>query len=316
MKEEIEQKVQQVSNKIEIQEKLIWKFLRYVSLNKNFTSRDLIRLTGLPQTNLYRLLTEFTDYLEPKSSIVAINKVYRDKVLQLADSKLVEINAKYIDSIRQLLKKIEKLRPSPDRNLDQFTATKKTTIKRVLLLAKNGDLEGKSIAFLGDDDLVSIAVALTGKCKKVTVFEIDNRLNDLITTISKEYGLKIDIVSADLLKPIDKKYYDNFDLVFTDPPYTKEGINIFLNQAINLIRKDFLGKIYICYGNSDRAREREIEIQRLFLEHNLLIRSKYYQFSSYYGAESIGSRSSLYILDWTPSSRTVKSDYKRVYTYE
>jgi len=218
------------------------------------------------------------------------------------------------NAIKEMINKYQKNRPKPDRNLDQFNATMATTVKRVTKLASNGDLVGKEIAFLGDDDLVSIGVALTHQCKKITVFEIDDRLNNLIIQISQENNLNIEVVKQDLRQLIDKSHFGKYDLVFTDPPYTKGGINLFLNQAIKLIKKNFLGRIYLCYGNSDRAREREVEIQKLILDHNLIIKTKLNQFNKYYGAESIGSQSSLYILDWTPSTKTVELNFKKVYT--
>jgi hypothetical protein len=148
------------------------------------------------------------------------------------------------------------------------------------------------------------------------VFEIDDRLGKFITNISRENGLEIEVIKKDLFQPLDKKLLNKYDIVFTDPPYTNEGINIFLNQAVRLIKKNFLGRIYLCYGNSDRAREREIEIQKLILDHNLIIKTKLYQFNKYYGAESIGSQSSLYVLDWTPSTKTIKIVSGKIYTNE
>lgn len=159
-----------------------------------------------------------------------------------------------------------------------------------------------------------MATALVGKAKKITVFEIDDRLNKLITQISKENNLNIEVIRQDLRQPILQEYFNKYDIIFTDPPYTIEGVNIFLNQAINLMKKNFLGRIYLCYGNSDRAREREVEIQKLILDHNLIIKAKLNHFNQYYGAESIGSQSSLYVLDWTPSTKIIKSNSKKLYT--
>jgi len=52
----------------------------------------------------------------------------------------------------------------------------------------------------------------------------------------------------------------------------------------------------------------------LILGHNLLIKTKLSQFNKYSGAESIGSQSSLYVLDWTPSTKIVESNLKKIYT--
>lgn len=310
---ELSSKVENVAQKLELRQSVVIQFLVLISSKLRYTSKDLTRKLGLPQVHLYRLIHEFSDILEPKSVNIETKKNLTEKIANYAKKTLLgtKINQ---NVIKEIIKKYQKNRPKPDRNLDQFNATIATTVKRVVKLAQNGDLAGKKLAFLGDDDLVSIGAALTHQCKKITVFEIDDRLNKLITQISQENNLNIEVIKQHLRHPIDKSHFDKYDLVFTDPPYTKEGINIFLNQAIKLINKNFLGRIYLCYGNSDRAREKEIEIQKLILDHNVIIKTKLNQFNKYYGAESIGSQSSLYILDWTPSTKTIESNFKKVYT--
>lgn len=308
-------KVENVAQKLELRQSVVIQFLVLISSTLKYTSKDLTRKLGLPQVHLYRLIHEFSDILEPKSVNIETKKNLTEKIANYAKKTLLETKINQ-NVIKEIIKKYQKNRLKPDRNLDQFNATIATTVKRVVKLAQNGDLAGKKLAFLGDDDLVSIGVALTHQYKKITVFEIDDRLNKLITQISQENNLNIEVIKQDLRQPIDKSHFDKYDLVFTDPPYTKEGINIFLNQAIKLINKNFLGRIYLCYGNSDRAREREIEIQKLILDHNLIIKTKLNQFNKYNGAESIGSQSSLYILDWTPSTKTVNLKQEKVYTNE
>jgi hypothetical protein len=290
-----------IATKLEIRQSVIISLLKNISSDKKYTSKELVRKSGLPKIHLYRLLHEFTDILEKNPKHLSLKK---------ENSKEIKIE------IKKIIKQYQKIRPQPNRNLDQFTATANTTAKRILKLIQNDDLIGKKIAFLGDDDLTSIAAAQSRLCQSVTLFEIDNRLIKLSQDIAKKENLEIEIVTQDLKRSINKKYISHFDIVFTDPPYTKEGTNLFLNQAINLIKKNFLGRIYLCYGNSDRAREREIEIQKLILDHGLLIKSKFDQFNSYYGAQSIGSQSSLYILDWTPKTKTLKINSQKIYTNE
>jgi hypothetical protein len=161
-----------------------------------------------------------------------------------------------------------------------------------------------------------VTTALTGQASEIFVFEIDQRLIDLIETIARENKLGIRVIKQDFRQTMSNEFYGRFDTIFTDPPYTPVGINMFLNKAVNLLNPSLLSRIYLCYGNSDRAREREVEIQKILVDHNLLIKAKIYQFNKYYEAESIGSNSSLYVLDWTPKARTFIIDNKKVYTNE
>lgn len=312
--DELTQRVDEIAQKLEIRQKTIVKFLFLISHKQNLSSKDLIRKLGLPQIHLYRLIHEFTEILEPKTNYIFVKSETAKEIAEFTKKRLSEYSIQNLENIKKIIKKYQKIRPKPNRNLDQFTATVSTTIRRVDRLSKNDDLKGKKIAFLGDDDLVSVAVALTRQCKKITVFEIDDRLNNFIAQISKENNLEIEIIKQNICQRLDKKWFEKFDVVFTDPPYTKEGVDIFLNQAIRLIKKNFLGRIYLCYGNSDRAREREVEIQKLILNHNLIIKTKFNQFNRYFGAESIGSQSSLYVLDWTPSTKIINSNLKKIYT--
>jgi len=316
LQEQFLNKMEIISKKLELRRGVIGKFLDLISQPSKYSSKDLIRKLGLPKTHLYRLIHEFTDILEKDQKYIFAKKNMVNEIRELTNIVNQSEKNYNLNEIRRVLKKYQKLRPKPNRDLDQFNATIETTVKRAIKLLKNGDLKGKKVAFLGDDDLVSIATALTCKCNKITVFEIDKRLNEFIAKISKENVLGIEIVEQDLLQPIDKKFLDEYEVIFTDPPYTVEGVNIFLNQAIRILKKDFLGRIYLCYGNSDRAREREVEIQKLILSHNLLIKTKLSKFNKYVGAESIGSQSSLYILDWTPQTKTVNTNLKKVYTNE
>ena len=62
------------------------------------------------------------------------------------------------DPLVDSLEDIFDSRPTVDTKLDQAYADVETSVHRALLLYRNGSLEGKKIAFLGDDDYTSIAV--------------------------------------------------------------------------------------------------------------------------------------------------------------
>jgi len=316
LQKEISFKIKETSEKLEIRETIVLNFLALISSTKNYTSKDLIRLTALPQVHLYRLIKEFSDILEPNIKYIKLKNNFSKEMSGFIEKIKKNIVINNLNEIKKTFKKYQKDKPKPNRNLDQFYATINTTLKRVIKMANNGDLNNKKIAFLGDDDLTSVVAALSHKSKKITVFEIDDRLNNFIKNISDKNNLNIEIVKQDFLQPIDKKYFNKYDIIFTDPPYTKDGLKLFLNQAIKLMKSNFLSRIYLCYGNSDRAREREIEIQKILLNHNLLINTKINNFNKYNGAKSIGSNSSLYLLDWSPSTKTVNLDLKKIYTNE
>ncbi len=313
---QILEKINATSQKLELRKTTVATFIDLIAKSNHMSSKVLLRKLSMPQTHMYRLIHEFTDILDKNTRYITIQK---NLVIEAQKASRQILDTEHVADLtfgKKIIKKYRHLRPTPNRDLDQFHATVSTTLKRVRFLLKNGDLNDRRIAFLGDDDLVSLVVASTTKPKNTTVFEIDNRLHQYLAKISQENHLNIQLVKQDLFKPIHKSFLDSYDIVFTDPPYTPNGINIFLNQAIKILKKNLLSRIYLCYGNSDRAREREVEIQKLILEHNLLIKKKQSNFNKYHGAESIGSQSSLYVLDWTPRTKTVIFKKERIYSNE
>ncbi|KKQ30030.1 MAG: hypothetical protein US68_C0003G0020 [Candidatus Shapirobacteria bacterium GW2011_GWE1_38_10] len=294
----------------------ISKFLYYLSRHSRISTRQLNRLTGFPETFLYSLLKKYSDILEPASRFLVVKPLLRSKTLKEAQDKINSIQKIDRDYLTENINKATSLRPLPDRSLDQFYTTPATTFRRAKLMAKMGDIYERQLAFLGDDDLTSVACALTHQARSITVFEIDDRLIKLIRDISKKLNLEITVVKQDLLKPIDKKYLASFDIVFTDPPYTPNGISLFANCAVELLTPQFTSRLYLCYGNSDRAREREVVIQKIISDFGFMIHTKYFQFNHYAGAQSIGSQSSLYLLDWTPQLKTISLSFDKIYTYE
>jgi predicted methyltransferase len=273
----------------------------------------LVQLTGIPKASLQRLLTELKEYLEPTGLFCQLKPEARAAFKKLIPE--IDWNGRK-NQIVNLLAKYQNIRPEPERKMDQFYATNNTSARRAVLMAKNGDIDRRNIAILGDDDLNSVAVALVAKAAGITVFEKDPRMLAATEKIARDHDLAIELVEFDLFKSIPEKYQHQFDTIFSDPPYTPDGVSLFLNRGIELMKNRGLSRFYLCYGNSDRARERETAIQKIIGKKELLIKEKKYQFNYYRGAESIGDRSSLYLLDWTPKTKTTPVESGKIYSNE
>jgi predicted methyltransferase len=218
-------------------------------------------------------------------------------------------------------------RPKPDRNLDQFWATEDTVLRRVVLLGTIPGILQKSLLFLGDDDLTSVAFTLLYKAEKVTVVDIDSRLLQFLKMIAREERLPIETFEHDLRNPLPKSEFKRYDVAFFDPPYTPEAVNTWLIRAIEstitggpdrkkkkpevLSRKHYL----MCYGYTDRETERGLKIQQILTSLGLVIKEKIRDFNRYYGAESIGSKSDLFVLQPTPKVNIRKLDIARSQFY-
>lgn len=218
-------------------------------------------------------------------------------------------------------------RPRPDRNFDQFFVTEETVLRRAVLLGSTPDISQKQLLFLGDDDLTSVVFSLLFKVEKVTVVDIDNRILRFIEMVSQKEGLPIETFEHDLRNPLPKSEFKRYDVAFFDPPYTPEALNTWLIRAIESTvtggpdrkkkKPEALScKYYLmCYGYTDRETERGLKIQQVLTSLGLVIREKVRDFNRYYGAESIGSKSDLFVLQPTPKVNIRKLDIARSQFY-
>ena len=186
------------------------------------------------------------------------------------------------------------------RELDQVYATADTVLSRAQRLVRAGEAQ-RGLLFLGDDDLTSIAVHLLGVERKITVVDIDEDLLGLMRTQAEARGWQHDGVHHDLRDPLPPAMRGRFGCVFTDPPYAPEGFELFVSRAVEALKPD--GRLYICFGWSRRASERGLAKQRILTDAGLMLEEALPDFNVYEGAESIGSRSGLWVLTATPKMR-------------
>ncbi|MBP7859995.1 bis-aminopropyl spermidine synthase family protein, partial [Patescibacteria group bacterium] len=201
------------------------------------------------------------------------------------------------------------------REYDQFFATAKTSANKALILKKWGVLnQSCAIALIGDDDLASVSSKLVERDATVEVFEIDNDLIKTISSISKDLDLGININKYDANIPIASVFLKKFDAVLIDPPYTINGVELFLDRAVSLLKGEG-SYIFLNYGGSFKNLEKFVLFQNLLNKYNLAIEGVLYKFNKYYGATSIGSTSNLYILRATAKTSFLNIERKNIYTF-
>jgi predicted methyltransferase len=165
---------------------------------------------------------ELSNYLEPASSntqlnsegIKEINGLFSNKEYLKEDSLLDLLNNQKNKNIIEFLTDIKSHRPIPNRKFDQFTATIETSAKRSSLLEFMGDIEGKKILFLGDDDFTSVAVSKNGNAKELVVLDIDKRILTEIDNISAQYNLGIKTIEYDARKKLPSDFWNKYDIIF------------------------------------------------------------------------------------------------------
>ena len=207
------------------------------------------------------------------------------------------------------ISKIEKIlenRPEPDFALDQSHAISSTVINRALYLLKKGDIEGRKILFLGDDDATSLAIGLLNIAAEITVIDIDPNVIKFLSEGAKTLSLKnYNVLTHDLRKSFPESVLNNYDIVVMDPPYTNEGLRLFLKRAkqvlktsVNIEGKEHkvIGKkCLLCFGNKPPNEMQQI--QSSILDHGFILKELIPYFNIYKGASIIGQFSHLYYLE-------------------
>jgi len=291
-----------------------------------FGSSRLVTLTGLPKETLRVFKASIKELLEPADGDnLALNTMGKGFVDQIKPQPYSWSLISYVD--KELEAKVLEVRKTfckdPKREFDQFFASAETSVAKALVVKTKGLLEDKAkIALLGDDDLVSLVLALINPNLEITVFELDKDILDTIKKSAELLGIKnIQLVLYDARGNLEKHVVTSFDVVLTDPPYTKSGFALFLKRAVELVgydaRKQQGKYIFIHYGASFKSPEKFMKVQEVINRFGLVTEDAIFNFARYTGAESIGNASSLYILQTTPHTNAqAVIQPQTIYTFE
>ncbi|MFW9993437.1 MAG: adenosylmethionine decarboxylase [Candidatus Odinarchaeota archaeon] len=198
-----------------------------------------------------------------------------------------------------LHKKLEKVlagRPEPRFDLDQSRADSTTVTKRVVYMLQNGDIEGRNVIFLGDDDGTALGAGMLGT--KVTVLEIDRRIIEYLEKSAVSLGLQdFSVVEHDLAQPVPTRFQGKFDVFFTDPPYSLPGLKLFMLRGKSCLKKLTGKRAYVCFGSKPPLNAWKSQL--ILLNTGFRLREVIPGFSRYKGASIIGQYSNMYYLKQT-----------------
>ncbi|WP_283133097.1 bis-aminopropyl spermidine synthase family protein [Rhizohabitans arisaemae] len=191
--------------------------------------------------------------------------------------------------------------------LDHVAATPETVVRRALLLGARFWLRGARLLCVGDHDLTSLAVKLIHPEADVTVVDIDERILAYIDEQAERMGCTVRTRWADLRLGLPPSTRDQADLALTDPPYTPEGVGLFVSRAVEGLRDPEKGRVILAYGASERTPMLALKVQNSLHDLNLTYEAIYPDFNRYFGAEAIGSAADLYFLRPTTKTRPAVS---------
>ena len=175
----------------------------------------------------------------------------------------------YFRGVLKEYKEIAKDRPEAIEKYDQGFISAEGVIKRVEFVYERGDLNGR-IFVVGDDDLFSIAAALTGLPEEIFVIDIDERLIRFINNVSRKYSLDIEAMVYDVQRELPDELKKRFDVFVTDPVETIPGIKLFLSRGVSALRG--VGSSgYFGLTTLEASRTKWYEIQRMLLDMGFVI---------------------------------------------
>jgi len=195
------------------------------------------------------------------------------------DGTGLEIN----DHFKQVLEEYRKVasqRPEAVEEFDQGFISLEGVIRRVEFIYERGDLAGSRIFVVGDDDLFSIAAALTGLPEKVIVVDVDERLINFINKISHEKGLSVEAMKYDVQQAFPDSLKGKFDVFVTDPVETIPGLKLFLSRGASTLRGAGCSA-YFGITTLEASRRKWYEIQKMIFEMGFVITDVRRGFSVY-----------------------------------
>ncbi|MGC9530109.1 MAG: bis-aminopropyl spermidine synthase family protein [Candidatus Bipolaricaulaceae bacterium] len=133
-------------------------------------------------------------------------------------------------------RRIAAARPEARQEFDQGYVTEDSTLYRVAFMWAKGDLAGKELITLGDDDLVSIAMALTELPRRVVMLDLDPRLVDFVDRVGHQEGLRVEAHRRDLRQPLPPDLRGAFDTFFCDPTESLRGFLAFAGRGLSALR--------------------------------------------------------------------------------
>ncbi len=266
--------------------------------------KEFIKLNIVIQENGIKLTQLGKKYVEQELKYEGIDKnLYKGLINNNIPDDLIANVGKILDN-----------RPPVDLTIDQTHCTKETSLKRALYSLKNNSLIGKKIICIGDDDLVSISLAILIKKlfeksenkAYIQVVDIDNRYLNYITEVSNKLNLNINCENIDLRSPMKNELSNKFDCFFTDPPYTLNGLELFIKRGIEALKKEKGLSIFLSYGH--KSPDFTLDMMRLFTNLNIVPVEIIKGFNKYEGAGIIGGEGQFIHLNTTSFTSFVKED--------
>lgn len=216
-----------------------------------------------------------------------------------------------VDRLAQIMSQA----PAVDLTLDQSYCTPETKVRRVLYLIRAGSLPAESLLLVGDDDLMSLAVAVVGAslgiplARRLTVVDISSPVLQFLAAWSAPIGLSAELVRHDLRAPLPANLRGQFGTAMTDPPYTPDGARLFLSRAVEGLAPGPGQTVFFSFG--PKGPDDALTVQRSIADLGLVSAEMIRNFNEYEGAGILGGTSHLqHLITTSRTQPLVESEYR------
>ncbi len=271
----------------------------------SLTEEYLLRMERLIEQHSQegKSVWELLKTLDPhlKSFIDSVNKLYDEGKIKIENGKIrsvaklkaaeyrldeceecdyygLKLSGKWQDVLKEF-EELSKDRPQPDSAYFQGYMIPKDTVKRAAYMNSWADLEGKSVFILGDDDLLSLALALTNLPSSITVLDIDKRVVDYINNKAKNMSVKLEAYEYNVKEPLPETFIEKYDVFSSEPLETYSGLRAFLLRGTLALKKG--GSAYVGLSRSEANPKKWIYFQKTILKFGYYITDIRLKFSRY-----------------------------------
>jgi branched-chain polyamine synthase A-like protein len=266
---------------------------------------ELVRLSAAPRRSVEDVLAALGDDLDRSGDRLRISPGVAASYLRYSAPRYADpldeavANHELLPKVAEWVAEV----PPPLAALDHVQATPETVLRRALWLDARYDLASARLLFLGDHDLTSLAVHAVCPAASLTVVDLDERV---LAYLDDRGGREIATAHTDLRIGLPPALSGGFDLVFSDPPYTPEGMGLFATRGVQALREPSEGRLLFAYGYSPRHPALGAQVQRSLATLGLTFEAILPDFNRYFGAQAIGSAADLYVCQPTAKAKKMR----------
>ena len=274
-------------------------------MNTKKLETQIVHNLAKSRKSIWELLA--LDHFPLKDFIEVVNRLYKEGIIdsdgeslflteegkKKVDSEYLEFESRLCEKccgkrvvfgerfneILEKFREIVKRRPLPTLDYFQGYMREYDTVARVALMHYYGDLCRKDFILIGDDDLLSIALSLSGFPSRIVVLDIDGRISEFLKEVNRQYGFNIEFHKYDVSDPLPEEFVGKFDVFSSEPLETLSGLKAFVLRGIVSLKDNGVG--YFGLTTLEASPEKWLSIEKMVTEKGCMITDIIRDFSFY-----------------------------------